>query len=259
MTDADRIDDVRRRIDAAERVVVLTGAGISTESGIPDFRGPRGVWTRNPAAEKQSTLQNYLADLEVRKAAWRARVHSPAWTAEPNAGHRALLALERRGKLHALVTQNIDELHQRAGSSPEKVVEVHGSMRRVMCWDCGRRAPMEEALARVRAGEVDPPCPVCGGIQKSDTISFGQALVPEVIERALRVAGEADLLLAIGTTLQVQPVASMVPIAARAGAAIVIVNDQPTAFDALADVVVRAPIGATLTAIRAGPAQDSSR
>jgi NAD-dependent deacetylase len=249
MTDTERIDDVRRRIDAAERVVVLTGAGISTESGIPDFRGPRGVWTRNPAAEKQSTIQNYLAEPEVRKAAWRARVDSPAWTAEPNVGHRALVALERRGKLHALVTQNIDELHQRAGSSPAKVVEVHGSMRRVMCWECGRRAPMEEALARVRAGENDPPCPHCGGIQKSDTISFGQALVPEVIDRALRAAGEADLLLAIGTTLQVQPVAGMVPIAARAGADIVIVNDQPTAMDAIADVVVRAQIGEVLAAI----------
>jgi len=249
VSERERIDDVRRRIDAAGRVVVLTGAGISTESGIPDFRGPRGVWTRNPAAEKQSTIQNYLADAEVRKAAWRARVDSPAWSAEPNAGHRALVALERRGKLHALVTQNIDELHQRAGSSADKVVEVHGSMRRVMCWQCGRRAPMEEALARVRAGEDDPHCPVCGGIQKSDTISFGQALVPDVIERALRVASEADLLLAVGTTLQVQPVAGMVPIAARAGADVVIVNDQPTAMDALADVVVRAQIGAVLAAV----------
>jgi NAD-dependent deacetylase len=249
VNERERIDDVRRRIDAAERVVVLTGAGISTESGIPDFRGPRGVWTRNPAAEKQSTIQNYLAEPEVRKAAWRARVDSPAWRAQPNLGHRALVALERRGKLHALVTQNIDELHQRAGSSAGKVVEVHGSMRRVMCWQCGRRAPMEEALARVRAGEADPACPQCGGIQKSDTISFGQALVPAVIERALRVAAEADLLLAIGTTLQVQPVAGMVPIAARAGADIVIVNDQPTAMDAIADVVVRAQIGEVLAAI----------
>ena len=249
MTEPDAIADARRRIDAAARVVVLTGAGISTESGIPDFRGPRGVWTRNPAAEKQSTIQNYLADPEVRKAAWRARVDSPAWTAEPNVGHRALVALERRGKLHALVTQNIDELHQRAGSSPDKVIEVHGSMRRVMCWECGRRAAMEEALARVRAGDDDPHCPVCGGIQKSDTISFGQALVPAVIDRALRAATEAELLLAIGTTLQVQPVAGMVPIAARAGAAIVIVNDQPTAMDALADVVVQAQIGEVLAAI----------
>src|SRR3954468_5889515 len=249
MATSDAIEQAWRRVAGADRVVVLTGAGISTDSGIPDFRGPRGVWTRNPAAEKQSTIQNYLAEPEVRKAAWRARVDSPAWTAQPNAGHRALVALERRGKLHALVTQNIDELHQRAGSSPEKVVEVHGSMRRVMCWQCGRRAPMEEALARVRAGEDDPPCPRCGGIQKSDTISFGQALVPEVIERALRAAAEADLLLAVGSTLQVQPVAGMVPIAARAGADIVIVNDQETAMDAIADVVLRARIAEVLSEI----------
>jgi NAD-dependent deacetylase len=252
MTASALVDDARRRIDSAGRVVALTGAGISTESGIPDFRGPRGVWTKNPAAEKQSTIQNYLAEPEVRTAAWRARCDSPAWSAEPNAGHRALVALERRGKLHALVTQNIDELHQRAGSSAEKVIEVHGSMRRVMCWQCGRRAPMAEALARVRAGEDDPHCLVCGGILKSDTISFGQALVPAVIERALRVAAEADLLLAVGSTLQVQPVASMVPMAARAGAAIVIVNDQETAMDELADVVIRSPIGAVLSAICAG-------
>jgi len=249
MTTSEAIEEARRFVADAGRVVVLTGAGISTESGIPDFRGPRGVWTRNPAAEKQSTIQNYLAEPEVRRAAWRSRLDSPAWSAEPNTGHRALVALERRGKLHALVTQNIDELHQRAGSSPGMVVEVHGSMRRVMCWQCGRRAPMDEALARVRAGEDDPHCLVCSGILKSDTISFGQALVPEVIERALRVAGEADLLLAIGTTLQVQPVASMVPIAMRAGARVVIVNDQETAMDELADVVIRAPIGAVLTAI----------
>ncbi|MGZ5238690.1 MAG: SIR2 family NAD-dependent protein deacylase [Caldimonas sp.] len=245
----DPLDAARRRIDAAGRIVVLTGAGISTESGIPDFRGPRGVWTRNPAAEKQSTIQHYLADAEVRRAAWRSRLDSPAWSAEPNAGHRALVALERRGKLHALVTQNIDELHQRAGQSPALVVEVHGSMRRVMCWQCRRRAPMDEALARVRAGDDDPHCLACGGILKSDTISFGQALVPEVIERALTVAAEADLLLAIGTTLQVQPVASMVPIAARAGARVVIVNDQSTAMDDLADVVIRAPIGEVLVAL----------
>ena len=248
----DLIDDARQRIGAARRIVVLTGAGISTESGIPDFRGPRGVWTKNPAAEKQSTIQHYLADAEVRKAAWRARIDSPAWSAEPNTGHRALVALERRGKLHALVTQNIDELHQRAGQSPALVVEVHGSMRRVMCWQCGRRAPMEQALERVRAGEDDPHCRDCGGILKSDTVSFGQALVPEVIARAMRAAAEADLLLAIGTTLQVQPVASMVPIAARAGAAIVIVNDQATAMDELADVVIREPIGKVLVAICGG-------
>ena len=247
--DPTALDAARRLIDSARCVVALTGAGLSTESGIPDFRGPRGVWTKNPAAEKQSTIVHYLADPEVRKAAWRARLDSPAWTAEPNAGHRALVALERRGKLHALVTQNIDELHQRAGQSSRLVIEVHGSMRRVMCWQCGRRAPMDEALARVRAGEEDPRCLECGGILKSDTISFGQALVSEVIDRAMIAAAEADLLIAIGTTLQVYPVAGMVPIAAHAGAGIILVNDQATAMDELADVAIREPIGEALAAL----------
>jgi len=247
--DPDPVATVRRWVDAARRVVVLTGAGISTESGIPDFRGPQGVWTRNPQAEKQSTLQHYLADPEVRKAAWRSRLAHPAWTAQPGRGHLALVALERRGRLHALITQNIDELHRIAGNSPARTIEVHGTMRRVVCWGCGDRMPMQEVLARVRAGEDDPACPRCGGILKSDTISFGQALVPEVIDRALAAAGEADLLLAVGTTLQVYPVAGMVPLAKEAGARVVIVNDQPTALDALADAVLRGPIGELLPVI----------
>jgi NAD-dependent deacetylase len=243
------VEQVRRTLAEGARVTVLTGAGISTDSGIPDFRGPNGLWTRNPQAQRMSSLQDYVADRDVRVRAWQARKTHPAWTAEPNAAHHALVELERSGRLVALLTQNIDELHQRAGSSPDKVVEVHGSMRRVMCWQCGRRAPMEEALARVRAGEADPHCRDCGGILKSDTISFGQALVPEVIDRAMSAAAEADLLLAVGTTLQVQPVASMVPIAARAGAEVVIVNDQPTAMDSIADVVLRSKIGPVLAAV----------
>jgi NAD-dependent deacetylase len=246
MHDAATLETVRGWVDAAERVVVLTGAGISTESGIPDFRGPRGVWTRDPEAEKQSTLQHYLADPAVRRAAWRSRLDHPGWKAQPNRGHRALVALEARGKLHALVTQNIDELHQIAGNSPGRVIEVHGSMRRVMCWSCGARAPMTEALERVRHGEPDPACRRCGGILKSDTISFGQALVPEVIDRAMRVAAEADLLLAIGSTLQVYPAAGVVPVARDAGARIVILNDQPTPLDPIADAVLRGPIGELL-------------
>ncbi len=185
---------VKSWIDAAQRVVVLTGAGISTESGIPDFRGPKGVWTSNPTAEKQSTLQHYLADPQVRQAAWQSRLNHPAWLAGPNSGHRAIHQLEQRGKLHALITQNIDGLHQQAGHADDRVIEVHGTMRRVMCWDCGRRLPMPEVLERVRAGEPDPHCLDCGGILKSDTISFGQAMVPEVIEAAFAAAAEADLL-----------------------------------------------------------------
>lgn len=231
---------------SAGRIVALTGAGISTDSGIPDFRGPQGVWTRNPAAEKQATLQNYLADPEVRRAAWRNRLASPAWLAQPNHGHRALVALEQTGRLLAVVTQNVDGLHQQAGHAPDRVVEVHGTIRRTMCWGCGERLPMPEVLARVKAGDEDPHCLRCGGILKSDTISFGQNLVPEVIDRAMALAEQADLLLAIGTTLQVYPVASMVPIAQRAGARIVIINADPTPMDDLADAVVRMPIGEAL-------------
>lgn len=243
------IGEVRSWIDAAQRVVVLTGAGISTDSGIPDFRGPQGLWTKNPLAEKMSNIHYYLADPEVRKLSWQNRLSSPAWTARPNAGHLALVHLEQRKKLHALITQNIDELHQIAGNSPGLVIEVHGTMRRVMCWDCGMRAPMQKALERVRAGEEDPRCRDCGGILKSDTISFGQNLVPEVIDRAMRVAGEGDLFLSVGTSLQVYPVTGAVEIARDAGARLVIVNAQPTPFDEVADAVLDGSISEVLPAI----------
>jgi len=249
MTDSDTVKKVRGWIESAERIVALTGAGISTESGIPDFRGPQGVWTKNPSAEKLSTLQHYLADPDVRRTSWKMRVVSPAWTAQPNAGHLALVALERRGTLHALVTQNIDGLHLRAGHSAERVIEVHGTLHEVTCWGCGWRGPMQPVLERVRAGDEDPACDTCGGILKSATISFGQALEPEVIERALRVAGEADLLLAIGTSLQVYPVANAVPVAREAGARVIIINAQPTPYDDIADAVLREPIGQVLPQI----------
>ena len=243
------IEEARHWIDAARRVVVLTGAGISTDSGIPDFRGPQGLWTRNPLAEKMSNIHHYLADREVRKLSWQNRMASPAWTAKPNAGHQAIVELERRQKLHALITQNIDELHQIAGNSPDRVIEVHGSMRRFMCWGCGMRGRMQLVLERVRAGEEDPPCRDCGGILKSDTISFGQQLVPEVIDRAMRVAAEADLFLAVGSTLQVYPVAGAVDVARSAGAKIVIVNAQPTPYDDVAHAVLPGSISEILPAI----------
>ncbi len=229
--------------------MALTGAGISTESGIPDFRGPSGVWTKNPKAERLSNIHYYMSDPEVRKLAWQARLHSPVWEAQPNSGHQALAALERLGKLQALITQNIDGLHQQAGNSPETVIEVHGTMRDVMCMACGWRGPMLPMLERLRSGEDDPPCERCGGILKSATISFGQPLVPQVIERAMRAAQQADLLLAIGSSLQVYPAAGLVPIAKEAGAAVVILNAEPTPFDEMADVVLREPIGSGLPSI----------
>ena len=252
MADVDPLERLADLLRGARQIVVLTGAGISTDSGIPDFRGPQGVWTKNPEAEKAATIQHYLADPDVRRRAWQTRLTSPAWGARPNAGHEALVELERRGKLLAIVTQNIDELHQRAGSSAHLVVEVHGTMYRSVCWSCGVEQPMVETLARVRAGEEDPACEQCGGVLKSATISFGQQLVPEVIERAMDVADQADLLLAVGSTLQVYPAASVVPTAKAAGARVVIVNADPTPFDPLADAVLRGSISEVLPAITSG-------
>jgi len=244
--------EARALLAQAQRVVVLTGAGISTDSGIPDFRGPQGVWTKDPAAEKAAHISHYLSDPEVRARAWQSRAASPAFGAEPNPGHRALVDLEGTGRLHALITQNVDGLHLAAGSDPALVVEVHGTIRDVLCLDCGDRAPMERALERVRAGEADPPCRSCGGILKSATISFGQNLVPEDLERAMIAAREADLVLAVGTTLSVFPAADVVPLAVAHGAPVVIVNASPTAMDDLADVLIGGSISEVLPALVAG-------
>lgn len=240
------LDTIAQWVRDAGRVVVLTGAGISTESGIPDFRGPNGVWTKNPAAEKTATLSHYVADPEVRRLSWRNRVESPMWQAEPNAAHRALAELERKGRLHTLVTQNVDGLHQKAGSSPEIVVELHGTVHKAMCLNCDWRGPMDETLARVRAGEDDPECLGCGGMLKSATISFGQNLVPEDLERARLAAESADLFLALGTSLGVYPAAALPEIALGNGARLVVVNEQDTPFDALADAARRDRLGDVL-------------
>ncbi len=232
------VERVRSWLEVAQRVLVLTGAGISTESGIPDFRGPQGVWTKNPGAEKLATLSHYLADPDVRRRAWQSRLRSPVFDAQPNAAHHALVELERSGKLHGLITQNIDGLHQKAGSSPQRVIEIHGTIHEVTCLSCGERAPMQRALERVRAGEADPPCRSCGGILKSATISFGQSLVQQDLARADLAARSCDLLLAVGSTLSVYPIASVVPLAKRHGARVVIVNQEATEMDDLADALL---------------------
>ena len=235
----------------ASSVAVLTGAGISTDSGIPDFRGPNGVWTRNPDAERRSDFNTYISDPQVRRDAWRIRAASEMFTANPNEGHRSLTVLGDR--LHTLVTQNIDGLHHMAGTPAERIVEIHGTVHRWECVDCGARGPMEDALERVRSGEEDPSCPVCRGIMKSATILFGQSLVTSDLLRAERAATEAEVLLAVGTSLSVYPVAGMVEIAARAGRAVIIVNAQPTAMDDLAAVVVQGSVSALLPQLL-GPA-----
>ena len=243
------IDSLAEALRSAERVVVLTGAGISTDSGIPDFRGPNGIWTKDPKAERLSNLRHYLADKELRVHAWKARLDHGAWTAQPNAAHHALVALERRGRLSTLITQNIDGLHQAAGTSPERIIEIHGTIREVMCMSCGDRAPMQRALDRVRAGEEDPDCRTCGGILKSATISFGQSLVQEDLQRAQHEAAECDLFLAIGTSLTVFPVAYLPKVAHSKGARLAILNAEPTPYDDIATWVIRDPLGESVPAL----------
>ncbi|HEY0447488.1 Sir2 family NAD-dependent protein deacetylase [Actinophytocola sp.] len=227
----------------------MSGAGISTESGIPDFRGPNGLWTRNPGSERMSSLQAYRDDPAVRRQSWQARLAHPVWDAEPNAAHRAVVELEKAGRLLAILTQNIDGLHQKAGSSPALVLELHGSMFDTVCLTCGDRRPMRAALDRVAAGEGDPECLVCGGILKSATISFGQALDVDVLTRARDAAIGCDLMLVAGSSLAVQPAAGLVGLAARAGAAVVICNGSETPYDSLAAIVLRDPLGTVLPAL----------
>ena len=243
---SDAIERVAGWIRETDAVTVLTGAGISTDSGIPDFRGPSGIWTKDPGAQRMVDIQVYASDPEVRRRAWQRRRAHEAWTAQPNAGHRALAELERAGKLRAVVTQNIDRLHQKAGNAPETVIELHGSMQHTVCLACRDRRPMAEALARVEAGEADPPCLACGGVLKSGTIFFGEALDQDVLLAAQQAAAQCRVFLVVGTSLTVAPASRLPKIAAAAGARVAIVNAEPTPYDRAADAVIRLPIGEAL-------------
>ena len=249
MDERETIEQVAAWLRDARSVVVLTGAGISTESGIPDFRGPQGVWTRDPGAERRANIGYYMANRDARVASWKSRATSPFTAAEPNAGHFALAELERKGRLDLLVTQNIDSLHIRAGNSLERLVEIHGTVRDFVCMGCGERGPIERVLARVEAGEEDPPCRTCGGILKSATISFGQNLVPEDLDRSSKAAARCDLFLAVGTSLGVYPAAYLPGYALENGARLVIINAQETPYDGQASAVLRGAIGEVIPAI----------
>ncbi|MGQ4511499.1 Sir2 family NAD-dependent protein deacetylase [Streptomyces sp. DW26H14] len=227
-------------------VAILTGAGISTDSGIPDYRGPNGVWRRNPGAEKYVTYDAYMNDPEIRRRAWRRRGDSPALRAEPNAGHRAVTDLERSGTPVRVITQNVDGLHQRAGLPAKKVLELHGTAREIMCAACRRRSPVDRALARVAAGDDDPRCEECGGILKSATVMFGERLDPAVLGQAMAIAKGCEVFIAVGSTLTVQPAASLAGIAADHGARLIVVNADPTPYDDRAERVIREPIGTSL-------------
>ncbi len=247
-------DGLAELLSDSERVVAFTGAGISTESGVPDFRSAGGLWTRyNPM---ELTFGRYVESAEVRRTSWAMRRELIEHRPRPNAAHRALARLEATGRSQGVITQNIDGLHQDAGSS--RVIEVHGTAREVMCIGhaprhgvpdgCGFQAPVEWAFAAIDAGDPDPACPRCGGLVKSSTVSFEQVLFPGVVEEALATAARADLLLTVGSSLQVYPAADLPVVAVRNGARLVIVNDEPTPLDDLADLVVRGRAGEVLPA-----------
>ncbi|MET7711548.1 Sir2 family NAD-dependent protein deacetylase [Streptomyces sp. NPDC005407] len=231
-------------------VAILSGAGISTDSGIPDYRGPKGLWRRDPEAEKLVTYDYYMADPEIRRRSWQMRRDSTTWRAQPNAAHLAVAELDRQsGVAVRVITQNVDGLHQLAGMPERKVLELHGTARTVTCTGCHARSPMAQALERVEAGEEDPPCRACGGILKSATVMFGQRLDPAVLAEAMAIAKASEVFIAVGTSLQVQPAASLAGIAAEHGARLAIVNAEPTPYDELADEIVREPIGTALPAL----------
>ncbi|KFG72781.1 SIR2 family NAD-dependent protein deacylase [Streptomyces mutabilis] len=233
-------------------VAVLSGAGVSTDSGIPDYRGPAGLWRSDPDAEKLVTYQYYMGDPEIRRRSWRMRRDTGVLRAEPNAAHRAVAELERSGVPVRVITQNVDGLHQLAGLPARKVLELHGTARSYVCTNCRVRGPMEDALARIEAGEDDPPCPECGGVLKPATVMFGERLDPVVLGDAVTIAKACQVFVAVGTSLQVQPAAGLAGVAADHGARLIVVNAEPTPYDDLADEVVREPIGTALPALLRG-------
>ncbi len=234
-------------VRSSRKMVVFTGAGISTESGIPDYRGPNGVWKTN----RIPTVENVRTDKAGREERWeQQRRRYPEMEArEPNAGHQAIAQLERSGRVSAIVTQNIDGLHQKAGSDPEHVLELHGSSHWARCMTCGRRFPMAEIVARVAAGEQDPRCEVCGGVLRSSTILFGEALPEQTLRQAVEASSAADMMLVVGSSLAVKPAAQLPVLARRNGAGLVIVNREPTPLDDIAHAVVRGEAGPVLSTL----------
>jgi NAD-dependent deacetylase len=242
------LEDAAEFLADARRLVVLTGAGVSTESGIPDFRSPGGIWTRHPPTPYRAFMQ----DAAARRDYWRLRqaLRDTVARARPNAAHEALAELERRGVLACVVTQNFDGLHQDAGSSAERVIELHGTAREAACQTCGVRSPIAAVEARVGAGDEDPRC-ACGGYLKAATILFGQRMPQPQLDAALELARTCDLFLVVGSSLRVFPAARLPLVALEHGAPLLIVNLEPTPLDMRADVVLRAPAGTTLTRLLA--------
>ena len=242
-------------VATAQRVVFLTGAGISTASGIPDYRGPDGVWTKNPGAEVRAHIDVWMSDPEVRRAGWQRRANMSWESVVPNAAHAAITQFAQRGTTKLVITQNIDGLHQKAGLIPELLIEVHGTVHESFCMRCSHRGPIELIIRRVEQGDLDPACEhilngaPCGGVVKAATISFGQNLITEHLERADAAARSCDVFIAAGSTLGVYPIAAIVPVAAQAGAKVIIMNGSPTEMDSIADILVPGDLTETLPAL----------
>jgi NAD-dependent deacetylase len=243
LTLQEQLEDAAELMQVAKRIVVLTGAGISTESGIPDFRSPGSIWQQPPIS-----YQDFISKPEARQQYWqtRRRLSAQVAAARPNAAHRALAELEQRQVLLGVITQNFDGLHQDAGHLPEHVIELHGTSRFAACTLCGRRSSMAELQERINAGEVDPRCPVCGGFLKTATILFGQRVPEAELARARALIGECDLLLVVGSSLKVVPAATLPRLALQRNVPLIVVNLQPTPFDDYADVVIHEKVGLVL-------------
>lgn len=238
------VDELKRLIGEAKRIVAFTGAGISTESGIPDFRSPGGIWTKYQPIE----FQDFLASEEMRRESWRRKFATDETMrkAEPNAGHRALARLVEQGKMLAVITQNIDGLHQASGIPDDKVIELHGNSTYAACLDCRRRHELDWVRQIFAQSETLPKCMACGGILKTATISFGQAMPEDAMMRAHDITRQADLMITLGSSLVVYPAAGFPIMAKRLGAKYVIINRDPTDQDDIADLVIHAEIGSTM-------------
>jgi NAD-dependent deacetylase len=246
-SDQGRIEQLGGMIKGCRRGVVFTGAGISTESGIPDFRSPGGIWTKYRPIQ----FQEFVRSEEMRRESWRRKFATDRLLsdARPNAGHRAIAALVKRGKVSSVITQNVDGLHQASGVPEGKVIELHGNATYAVCLDCGRRYELEPIRKGFEADETLPVCEQCGGMVKTATISFGQPMPADAMERAELEARKCDLFLAIGSSLVVYPAAGFPELAKRNGARLVILNREPTELDGIADLVLNAEIGPTLSAV----------
>ena len=246
MDATDHLTMMSTLVRESRRIVAFTGAGISTESGIPDYRGPNGVWARNAPP----TMGDFKTNVATRRAYWDQRRTSYRTMAatRPNAGHEALARLARAGKLTGVITQNIDGLHQKAGLPAHQVIELHGSAHRVRCLTCDRRWPATVIQERLEAERV-PACEACGGVLRGDTVLFGESLPLAALQAAVRLAQASDLMLVIGSSLVVNPAAQLPRLAKDSGAKVGIINREPTGLDTLADARVHADAGPTLTAI----------